>query len=382
LEAQLKAETRAQFLAREAQATSALYASGAGDIREAVIPVPNPSAQIGGYNTVPTLPEVTVTAPVVTAAEVATIETASGIAAMPASNGSAYNYTFNYSAAFGLGTYLGAQSATGALYTTVPAAGPYGQIAGTQSGYQAHHLNQNAVYKTSIAPSAGQSILLRGNAITDAGSPHYEAHGSLERWWNQYREGGPLFGQTPTNAQYGQAAQQSLLDAGLSPADAVRYAEVARQQRLANGQADAVEVSKIPRAISQPGGNVVDAELWNARNLSSKLSIAGKGLTAVGIATDSYSLYNQYQISAQTGNYTNTYQESIRIAGGWTGAWAVGTAGAEFGAGFGLVFGPMGAVVGGAIGGLAGGIAGYIGGSYASVGIARDLGVLPPNSSR
>lgn len=58
------------------------------------------------------------------------------------------------------------------------------RLPGTVPGYQAHHLNQNAVYKSSIAPSAGESILLPGNAFTDEGSPHYEAHASLENWWD------------------------------------------------------------------------------------------------------------------------------------------------------------------------------------------------------
>lgn len=168
----------------------------------------------------------------------------------------------------------------------------------------------------------------------------------------------------------------------MSPSDATRYAEVAREQRLINGLAEDALVSKSPRRMNQPGGNVVDADLWAARGLAKNLAIVGKGLTAVGIATDSYSLYSQYQQSVKTGNYANTYQEGVRIAGGWTGAYAVGTAGAQFGAAFGLAFSPAGSVIGGAIGGLIGGGIGYFGGSYASVGIAKDIGFLPPVPSR
>jgi len=42
-----------------------------------------------------------------------------------------------------------------------------------------------------------------------------------------------------------------------------------------------------------------------------------------------------------------------------------------------LAFNPVGAVSGGFVGGLIGGGLGYFAGSYESVGIAQDLGVLP-----
>ena len=248
-------------------------------------------------------------------------------------------------------------------------------------GFQAHHLNQNAAYKVSIPPASGQSILLRGDAIRDAGSPHYEAHASLENWWNDYRKGGSKAFQVPTNAEYGQALKQSLVDAGMSPADAALHAEVARQQRLASGQADAAPVPKVPGKINQPGGNVVDADLWAARGLSKNLAMVGRGAMVVGAAVDGYSLYSNYQQSVQTGNYANTYQEGVRIAGGWAGAYAVGLAGAEFGAGVGMAFSPVGAVIGGFVGGVIGGGIGYFSVSYASVGIANDLGIMPSGAS-
>jgi len=308
----------------------------------------------------------------------------------------------------GLGVYVGALSSTDAMYTRSPASGEYGSL--RVPGYQAHHLNQNAVYKVAIPPANGQSILLRGNAFIDAeqnavykvaippangqsillrgnafidaGSSHFEAHASLERWWDSYRAGGEMALQRPTNAQYGEALKQSLIDSGMSPSDAAQHAEAARQQRLASGLAEDGLVPKVPRRINQPGTNVVDADLWAARGLAKNLAIAGRGLTAVGIASDGYSLYSQYQQSAKTGDYSNTYREGVRVAGGWAGAYAVGAAGAEFGAAFGMAFSPVGAVVGGFVGGLIGGGIGYFGGSYASVGVATDLGLLPPGVLR
>jgi YD repeat-containing protein len=281
----------------------------------------------------------------------------------------------------GQGVYLGAQSATDAMYTRAPALGPYGQLTGSMPGFQAHHLNQGAVYNASIPYRSGQSILLPGDALHDAGSAHYEAHASLENWWDSYRTGENR-GSVPTNSEYGQGLRQSLIDAGMSPVDATQYSDVARQQRLASGLADDAPVSRVPRRMNQPGGNVVDADLWAARGLAKNLAVVGRGLTAVGAAADGYSLYSQYQQSAQTGNYTNTYREGVRIAGGWAGAYAVGAAGAEFGAGIGLAFSPVGAVIGGFIGGVIGGGIGYFTGSYASVGIATDVGLLPPGTPR
>jgi hypothetical protein len=277
----------------------------------------------------------------------------------------------------GLGVFRGALSATDAMYTRTPAAGPFGRIARTVDGYQAHHLNQDAVYRDSIPYRSGQSILLKGSVVNDAGSPHFQAHASLETWWDNYREDGPLAGQRPTNAQYGNAARQSLVDAGMSPADADAYTEVGRQQRLAHGLRDNALVPRVPGPINQPGNNVVDADLRAARGYAKNLAVVGRVATVVGAVVDGYSLYSQYQQSVQTGNYSNTYREGVRIAGGWAGAYAVGTAGAELGAAFGMAFTPAGAVIGGFIGGVIGGGIGYFSGSYASVGIATDVGLFP-----
>ena len=114
---------------------------------------------------------------------------------------------------------------------------------------------------------------------------------------------------------------------------------------------------------------------------ANRIAAGGRYLGAAGMAygavVDGRSLITQYQISQQTGNYSNFAAEGLRVAGGWGGAWAVGTAGAEFGAGFGSVFGPVGFVVGGLVGGVVGGALGYAGGSYAVPGIASDIGLLP-----
>ena len=90
----------------------------------------------------------------------------------------------------------------------------------------------------------------------------------------------------------------------------------------------------------------------------------GRAAVVVGAALDGASLYEQVQLSRQTGDWSNTAQEGARIAGGWTGAVAgaklAGTAGAAIGT---FIAPGIGTIVGGAVGGLIGGAVGYMAGS-------------------
>jgi phage tail tape-measure protein len=122
-------------------------------------------------------------------------------------------------------------------------------------------------------------------------------------------------------------------------------------------------VPNVPKQFNQPGRNPVNQDLWKARDLATKLRWAGRGMMVVGAVQDGTSLYSEYQKSQSTGNYSNTYNEAARVAGGWSGAWAGGQALGTMGATWGLAFGPVGSVVGGALGGLIGGGLGYWGGS-------------------
>ena len=119
------------------------------------------------------------------------------------------------------------------------------------TGQQAHHLNQNAAFRDIIPESEGLSVGLRGNAFTEVGSPHYQAHRSLEGFWNQFRRGGARFGQTPTNAEYGAALEASLRAGGLSSTEAASVAAQAAQQRAAYGLAPNAPVPRIPGRINQ-----------------------------------------------------------------------------------------------------------------------------------
>ena len=90
----------------------------------------------------------------------------------------------------------------------------------------------------------------------------------------------------------------------------------------------------------------------------------GRAAVVVGAALDGFSLAKEVQTSRKTGNWSNTAQESARIAGGWTGAVVGAKAAGSAGAAIGTLIAPgIGTVVGGAVGGLIGGAVGYMAGS-------------------
>lgn len=116
---------------------------------------------------------------------------------------------------------------------------------------QAHHLNQDAAYRDVVPTDRGVSVKLEGNAFTEPGTPHFEAHASLEKFWNQFRRGGAQFGRRPTNLEYTRALLQSLRDASL-PEDQIRAAvQAAIRQRVEWGLLGGDSVPRIPGRINQ-----------------------------------------------------------------------------------------------------------------------------------
>lgn len=119
------------------------------------------------------------------------------------------------------------------------------------NGYQINHLNQDAVYgrrgKGNIKYEDGLAIPLQGGTgDRDPPSEHYKFHRSLEDFWDEYRPGGDHEGELPTNAEYGEALEQALIDAGFTEEDAERMAASARRQRIEAGYLDDQEVPRIP----------------------------------------------------------------------------------------------------------------------------------------
>jgi hypothetical protein len=116
-----------------------------------------------------------------------------------------------------------------------------------------HHLNQDAAYRDVIPRKKGVSIELEGNAFTEPGTPHFEAHADMEQFWNQFRRGGARFGRLPTNLEYSRALQSSLRAAGL-PEEEVRAAvRAATRQRVEYGLLGGDPVPRLPGRINQVG---------------------------------------------------------------------------------------------------------------------------------
>ena len=128
---------------------------------------------------------------------------------------------------------------------------PYGKMVRSQGVGQAHHLNQDAAFKSVIKTSDGLAIRLEGNAFTDIGSPHYQAHRSLEAFYNQFRKGGTSYGEVPTNLQYSKALLTSLREAGLTAGQAKEAVRSSIKQRIEAGQLGRIEIPRVPNRINQ-----------------------------------------------------------------------------------------------------------------------------------
>jgi len=304
-------------------------------------------------------------------------KTAIGIASTPASNDGAYSYSFNYSAAIGIGMALDHSVAT-----PVPA----NLVLPRNNGYwtnPARHGNSGWVSTNPsvTAITGGKPVQFKNGMVNF--DPWSQGRFNIPNMTGRVRGSGNdlELGRNALRERYGLAsdaeAQRWLRERNLTP------------HHNPNGFSLDLIPSDLHNTarggIPHTGGasilrdwrvNGTPQQFYRANQIATGARYLGIAGMAYGAYVDGSSLYNQYQISQQTGNYANTATEATRIAGGWAGAWAVGAAGAEFGAGFGTVFGPIGTVVGGIIGGIGGGILGYAGGSYAAPRVAYDIGLL------
>ncbi|MGN7119067.1 hypothetical protein ACTHQ8_22775, partial [Lysinibacillus odysseyi] len=146
------------------------------------------------------------------------------------------------------------QQNTGAGNAVPPKAKPsnievekYGKLKNDKStSGQAHHLNQDAAFRTVIPKKEGMSVKLEGNALKDVGTPHFNAHKTMEEFWSQYRKGGEKYRETPTCGEYTKALYKSLQDAGLSKEDAFYATKEAIKQRRQYGLTYDTPVPRIP----------------------------------------------------------------------------------------------------------------------------------------
>ncbi|HFK1480227.1 type IV secretion protein Rhs [Bacillus cereus] len=117
---------------------------------------------------------------------------------------------------------------------------------------QAHHLNQDAAFRDYIPRNDGLSVKLEGNIFKDIDSPHYNAHKSLEDFWNIYRKNGDLAGLKPNLTDYNNALRDSLINVGLSEAQVNKAVSEAIKQQINAGLLADDFVPRIPGRINLP----------------------------------------------------------------------------------------------------------------------------------
>jgi hypothetical protein len=117
-------------------------------------------------------------------------------------------------------------------------------------GYQAHHLNQNAVYGDVIPRDEGLSVALQGNAFTRPSTQHFIVHHSLEKFWEPYRRPGSNLA-SPTNAEYGEAHRLALIEAGVPEDVAHTLSKQAAAEREQHGLKETDAVPRIPGRLNQ-----------------------------------------------------------------------------------------------------------------------------------
>lgn len=137
---------------------------------------------------------------------------------------------------------------------SVPKMDRYGMLKNDKTTHgQAHHVNQNAVYKDVIPSDEAIAVKLEGNAFTQPGTPHYETHFNMEKFWDQFRRGGTRYRERPTNLEYTNAMYKALKESGLSESQAKEVIQQAIKQRIEYGLLGGDLVPRIPGRINQVG---------------------------------------------------------------------------------------------------------------------------------
>ena len=107
-------------------------------------------------------------------------------------------------------------------------------IRGNGVGEAANHLNQAAAFSR-IPRGEGVSIVM-GGPTSKVGTAHNAFHQVLEEFWNGFRG----TGRGPTNAQYHEALQTALEQAGHATDEASELVKLAQEARKAYGYFDGV----------------------------------------------------------------------------------------------------------------------------------------------
>ncbi len=153
------------------------------------------------------------------------------------------------SIAFASSLYSSAQQLD-AAHKLMQEATPYGSAASPRpTGMQAHHLNQNAAFKSVVPHSQGQTMLVEGSAFVE-GTQHNVIHGVTDQFWAPYQPTGPLAGLRPTNLQYLNALRAAMQQAGMSFWEAEAAVVVAAEEMAAAGLSATAPVPRVPSVFT------------------------------------------------------------------------------------------------------------------------------------
>lgn len=145
----------------------------------------------------------------------------------------------------------------------VGATGPPGRVLSMETGPysvmkdradipgQAHHINQDSIYRDRIPHGDAVTVKLEGNAFTEPGTPHYLVHQAQEEFLNQFRRGGARFGDPPTNLEMTKSVAEALRRAGYTQEQSMALAQAAIQDRVKYGLLGGELIPRLPGRINQ-----------------------------------------------------------------------------------------------------------------------------------
>lgn len=123
---------------------------------------------------------------------------------------------------------------------------------------QAHHLNQDSMYRDRIPHADGVTVKLEGNAFTEPGTPHYLVHQAQEEFLNRFRRRGPGFGDPPTNLEMTRSIVDALRRAGYSDEQVRTLVRAAIQDRVKYHLLGGELAPRIPGRINQKKPDATD----------------------------------------------------------------------------------------------------------------------------
>lgn len=137
--------------------------------------------------------------------------------------------------------------------------GPYREMKNrTDIPGQAHHLNQDSMYRDRIPHGDAITVKLEGNAFAERGTPHYVVHQAQEEFLNQFRRGGARGLETPTNLEMTRSVVDALRRAGYTEEQSMALAHGSIRDRVNYNLLGGERVPRLPGRINQKKPEATD----------------------------------------------------------------------------------------------------------------------------